>query len=100
MRAADSAHILLDLAVITLTILSLQIVKLPIVSIVIINAMVMNIIIPINAAACSYNLSYYVRQLTVHFAVQGLFELVYRSKGVWHYHVRSHLKKFEASDAF
>jgi hypothetical protein len=56
---------------------------------------VMNIIIPINAAACSCNLPYYVRQLTVYFAVQGPFELVCRSKGVWHYHVRSHLKKIE-----
>jgi hypothetical protein len=91
MRAACSVHILLDLAVITLAILSLQILKLPIVSTVI-NAMVMNIVIPINAVACSYNLSYHVRQLTAYFAVQGLFELVCRSKGVWHYHVPSHLK--------
>jgi hypothetical protein len=80
MRASSSAHLLPDLGVITLTVLSLQTIKLLIVNIVIINAMIMNTISPINAAAFSCNLSYYVQQLTVYFLVQGLFELACRSK--------------------
>jgi hypothetical protein len=80
MRAACPAHLLLDLVVVNLTVLSLQTLKPLIVNIVIINNMIMNVIVPINAAAFTRNLLYYVRQLTVSFVVQGLFELVCRSK--------------------
>jgi hypothetical protein len=109
MLATCSAYPLFDLIVITITVLSLQTLKLVIVNIVIINATNMNIIVPINAAPFTCNLSYYMRQLIVCFVVHGLFELVCRSKypiykliswrktGMWHYHAHlSHiLKLFE-----